>query len=321
MKKISFLFAIITFSLTFPTLGQTDIFSQYYFNELQQNPALTGLFENKWRIKHFRRYEAYDNFNTQNNTWSGDIKVVFNKQAGEYGLNIKEFSGWMMGIGVMDHRVFHDLESDKFRANHISLSFHRMMKNKDYFSFGFQPGFLRMYDDRKFDINAGILYGSKQIECWSEDQFFKTQIGLSAYNLLSDFRHNDSSYFPGRKIQLHGGYLIKEPKQFNIFASASLWYDSKVSFSTGANVLFFPIVHYKYWDRARLGLHYRTSNHMVLSAGLRFYLAPQKTISLDAQISYDFGMQFLDLIPKYKRGIEIGVVLTPLRKCWSLSKC
>jgi len=184
-----------------------------------------------------------------------------------------------------------------------------------------QPGYVRMYDARLFDFNAGLMFGSKQIDCWTEDQYFKTQIGVSGYNILSDFKHNDTTYFPGRRIQMHGGRLIGEPKHFNIFANAAVWYDSKVSFSAGANVLFFPIVHYKYWDRARLGLHYRSSNHMVLSAGLRFYLAAQKTISLDAQISYDFGMQFLDMIPHYKNAFEIGIVLTPLRKCWSLSKC
>ena len=321
MKTYSICKVLLLLIVVLPAGAQTDIFSQYYFNEMHQNPSLTGLLENKWRIKHFRRYETHEGFNTQNTTWSGDAKIVFNKQAGEYGLNIKEFSGWMMGLGVVDHRVKHDLESDKFRANYFSFALHRMLKSKDYFSFGLQPGFLRMYDERMFDFNAGILYGSKQIVCWTEDQFFKTQIGLSAYNILSAFRHNDTSYFPTRKIQLHGGYLIEEPKHFDIFANASIMYDSKVHFSAGANVLFFPIVHYKYWDRARLGLHYRSTNHMVLSAGLRFYLASQKTISLDAQISYDFGMQFLDLIPKYKKGIEIGVVLTPLRKCWSLSKC
>ncbi len=303
------------------SLAQTDLHSQYYYNQPMQNPALTGLMENKWKLHHFRRYETATDYKSYNQTIDAELKIVFSKEVGEYGLNIKEYSGMMMGIGILDKRVRHDHETDKFRSDYLSIAFHKIMKNKSYISFGFQPGYSRMYDSKKFDMNAGLSFGSKQVECWTEDQYFKTQIGISAYNLFSEFRHNDTSYFPGRMIQLHGGYLIKEPKHFNIFPNAQMWYDSEFSFSFGATVLFFPIVHYKYYDRGRLGLHYRSSNHLVLSGGFRIYGRAQKTISLEMTMSYDFGMKFLDLEPTYKRGLEFGFVLTPLKKCWSLSKC
>jgi len=301
--------------------AQTDVLSQYYYNQPMQNPALVGLIENKWKLQHFRSYENRSDFKAQNQTWEGELKITFSKQVGEYGLSVKEYSGMMLGIGILDNRVNHGMETDKFRADYLSLSFHKSLKSKSTLSFGIQPGYSRMYDTRKFDMNAGVLFGHKQIECWTEDQFFKTQIGLAAYNIFSDFKHNDTTYFPGRRIQLHGGYLIKEPKHFDIFINAQTWYDSKFNFSFGANVLFFPIVHYKYYDRGRLGLHFRSSNHLVLSGGFRIYGGGQKTLSLDMTMSYDFGMKFLDLDPGYKRGLEFGFVLTPLRKCWSLSKC
>jgi hypothetical protein len=320
MNKTLFICFIIFFSVRF-LQAQTDILSQYYYNQPMQNPALTGLMENKWKLQHFRRYENNADFKALNQTWEAEIKIAFSKQVGEYGLNIKEYSGMMMGIGILDNRVMHEMETDKFRADYLSLSFHKILKNKSYFSIGLQPGFSRMYDTKKFDLNAGISFGSNQIECWTEDQYFKTQIGLAAYNIFSDFRHNDTTYFPGRRIQFHGGYLIKEPKHFNIFVNAQTWYDSEFNFSAGANVLFFPIVHYKYYDRGRLGLHFRSSNHLVLSGGFRLYGRGQKTISLDMTMSYDFGMRFLDLEPGYKRGLEFGIILTPLKKCWSLSKC
>lgn len=323
MKKMNFrIFALaLLWFISTDGYSQIDIHSQYYANEPMLNPALTGLTESKWRLKLFRRYEMHDDFNSLNKTNYFDMRFTFSRQAGDYGLNIREFSGWMMGVGILVNRVHHGLEDDHLRADHLSLSFHRKLNKNNYISTGIQPGYIRMHEDRSFGLNAGVMYGNGQIECWTEDQYFQTQVGLSAYNILSDFRNNDTSYNPGRRIQFHGGYLIKEPKHFNIFANAAMWYDSRFSFSAGANVLFFPIVHYKYYDRARLGLHYRSSNHIVLSGGLRLYGRGQKTLSIDATVSYDIGLGFLDVQPRYRNAVEFGIVITPLRKCWSLSKC
>jgi hypothetical protein len=320
-QKIKYVFLICVSIYSTQNIAQIDVHSQYYFNELMLNPAMTGLVENKWRLQHFRRYEMFDDFNAQNSTFAADFNVAFSKNVSEFGLNIKEYSGVMMGVGVIDNRIQHDLETDKYRSNHISLALHTMTKNKSYYSLAIQPGFLRMYDERMYDVNVGFMFGKNYIECWSEDQYYKFQLGVSAYNLFSDFRTNDSSYFPGKRIQAHAGYLFEEPKHFNIFANSALWYDSQTHFSIGANVLFFPIVHYKYFDRGRLGLHYRTSNHLVFSAGCRLYGKGQNTLSIDAQISYDFQMKFLDLEPSFTRGLELGIIITPLKKCWSLSRC
>lgn len=319
MNKILIILLFILTALS--ARSQVDIHSQYYFNELQLNPAMTGLMENTWRLKYFRRQMNHNDYSAVNSTVFADLKFMLNRQAGEYGLNIREFSGWVLGAGLMDHRVAHGLESDLFRADYLSLAVHKLLNKSNYLSFGIQPGYLRMYDERMFDLNAGLMFGSGQIECWTEDQFFRTQLGIAFYNLLSDYKHNDSTYFPGRRMHIHGGYLIKEPKHFNIFANAAIMVDSKTHFTAGANVLFFPIVHYRFYDRARLGLHYRSSNHLVFSGGLRFYGGSQKTISVDMTLSYDVGMGFIDMVPKYRNGFEFGIVLTPLRKCWSLSKC
>lgn len=301
--------------------SQIDMHSQYYWNELQLNPALTGLIEPKWRIKDVRRYEFDDGNQKINNSLYADLKIMFNKKTGDYGLVMSEFTGYMMGIGIMDQRLKSDLETDTYRADYFSLSFHKLIKGNSYISLGIQPGYLRMNEMRKFDLNAGVMFGNKQVTCWTEDQYFKTQIGVAVYNILSDYHPNDSLYSPGKRIQVHGGYLIEEPEHFDILASAALWYDQNVHVSVGANVLFFPIVHYRFFDRGRLGLHYRTSNHLVFSGGFRLYGRGQKTISLDMQLSYDMPMGFLDLVPAYKHGFEFGIVLMPLRKCWSLSKC
>jgi hypothetical protein len=319
-NNIIFVFFVLTF-VSLKLTAQIDIHSQYYFNEAELNPAMTGLIENKWRIKHFRRYETHDSYTANKNTIYADMKFAFSRQSGEYGLNIKEFTGWILGVGIHDSRVNHGLETDQFRADYLSIAIHKKLKSNNYLSFGVEPGYVRFYDRKNFDMNAGIMFGSNQITCWTEDQYFKTQAGISLYNIFSGFKNQYSSYTPGSRLQVHGGYLIKEPRHVNIFVNAALWHDSKTHFSAGANVLFFPIVHYKFYDRARLGLHYRTSNHLVFSGGLRFYGGGQKTISIDMTASYDMNLGFLDANSSYRRGFEIGIVLTPLRKCWSLSKC
>ncbi len=301
--------------------SQTDFHSQYYCNELQQNPALTGLMESKWRLRYFRRYLNFESFRENKNTLFFDMKFMINKKFGEYGFNLKDFSGWMLGVGFMDSRKTFGTESGKIASEYLTLSFHRQLKSSNYLSFGLQPGYEKTNNQGKFNMNAGIMFGSKKISCWTEDQFFKIQAGISVYNIFTSNVKNDTLSAQTRYVQLHAGYLIKAPEHLNIYANAALWHDTVTSFSAGTNVLFFPIVHYRFYDRARLGIHFRSSNHLVLSGGLRFYGARQKSISIDVTASYDAGLSFIGLKTWYKNGFEFGIVLTPLQKCWSLSKC
>jgi hypothetical protein len=321
MKRETFFLIILTCFTISRAGAQIDIHSQYYFNELMLNPAMTGLIESKWRLKHHRRYISLEEYSENHNTTSFDMKFLFNKKFGEYGFQFKEYTGWMMGVGLMDNRGFAGPVQHKFSSDYLSLAFHKMLKSKNYFSFGFQPGVIQSEARKSFDLNAGIQFGIKQIECWTEDQFFRTQAGFSVYHIFSGKEQNDSVYIPQRKLQFHGGYLIREPEHFNIFANAALWYDTSTHFSIGANVLFFPVVHYRFYDRARLGIHYRTSGHLVFSGGFRLYGGGLKTLSLDLTASYDLGLGFIGIQTGYRRGFEFGLVLTPLRKCWSLSKC
>lgn len=311
--------------------GQIDIYSQYYFFKSIQTPAETGLFERRWRVFAGRRYEFHDSkqFHARNQTIAPEIKIPLMKKAGEYGLYMKEYSGNTIGLGIVDYRVHHNNEQDYFRADFFSLALHHQFKRKregrkhqlNYLSFGMQPGYIRMYHLRAFDVNAGLMFSREQIECWTEDQYFRTQIGVSGYHLLSDFRRNDTAYYPGRRLHLHYGQLINTYRHLYFFVNAQTIYDSKFDVLAGVNVLFFPEVHYKFYDRGRLGLHYRSSNHLVLSGGFRLYGAGERTISLDLSGSIEIGMGFLDLTPRYPTAIEIGMVLTPLHKCWPLKRC
>jgi hypothetical protein len=140
--------------------------------------------------------------------------------------------------------------------------------------------------------------------------------------MLSPPKKGDTNHtIPSRKIQAHYGYLLNKFKHFNIALQSIACFDNEIHYNLGATVLFFPIVHYAYFDRGRLGLHYRNSNHLVFSAGARLYGRGQKTMSIDGTISYDIPLTIYNIKPKYKSGAELGIVVTPLLKCWSLSKC
>jgi hypothetical protein len=314
--------ALILFLIISNTIfAQITIQSQYYNNELFLNPAMTGLIERKWRLKNVHRMQFDQDFHQNNNMIFADYKQVFNKKTGDYGLVMTEFTGYMMGIGLMHNRITHSLETPISQTTNISLAFHKLLKKQNYFSFGIQPGIIQNGEQQYFDLNIGLMFGSNIINCWQEDQYFRSQFGVSVYNAMSDFTEPDSSAIHSRKIQAHYGYLLQKPKHFNIALQSAAWFDNKLHFTAGAVVLFFPVVHYAYFDRGRLGLHYRNSHHLVFSAGTRLYGRGQKTISLDGLISFDIPMKIYKIQPHYKNGIELGILITPLIKCWSLSKC
>ncbi len=293
----------------------------YWSPELRLNPALTGVMTGKWRIiEHHRNMTFNNGVHLNSNTFSADFRKEIAKTAGDYGLKVQESTGNTIGFGIMDDRHNSDSVGADYIADYFSLSFrHVLKKSKNTIGFGIQPGFMRNETEKKFDLNAGLLWGKGSIVCWQEDQVFKNQVGIAAYNILSDW--SDSSVMPGREVQAHAGFLIKKVEEFNFVVNALYRYNGTSDFAFGTYAMFFPIVHYAYWDRARLGVHYRSSNHLTLSAGLRFYGRGRKTFTLDGTISYDMPMKFLDFESRYKNAWEIGIVITRFEKCWSTDKC
>ncbi len=293
----------------------------FWSPELRLNPAFTGMMNAKWRIQKNNRWQTFEDGNQLNwSTFSADIRKEITKEVGGYGLKIQESSGNTFGFGIMDDRRKSDSLGAEYIADYFSISYHKVLKKSgNSIGIGIQPGYMRDETEKKFDLNAGFLWGKGIINCWQEDQYFRNQIGFAAYNILSNWA--DSAIYPGREVQAHAGFLIDKVEQFHIVANGLYRYNGTNDFAFGADVLFFPIVHYAYWDRARLGLHYRSSNHLTFSAGLRFYGRGKKTLTIDGTISYDMPMKFMDFESKYKSAWEIGIVIIPFEKCWSLNKC
>jgi len=314
----SLLIFLLFLAVSFSSFGQQP-HGIFWSPELRLNPALTGVMTGKWRLMEHHRSQTFNQGGTLHwNTISADFRKDIIKKSGGYGLVMDEATGNTFGFGIMDDRRRSDSTGAEYIADYFSFSYRHAFK-KSTFGFGIQPGYMRSEAEKKFDLNAGLLWGSGTIYCWQEDQIFKNQIGIAAYNILSDWA--DTALMPGREVQLHAGFLIKKVEQFNFVVNGLYRYNGSSDFAFGTYAIFFPIVHYAYWDRARLGLHYRSSNHLTWSAGLRFYGRGRKTFTLDGTISYDMPMKFLDFESKYKNAWEIGIVITRFEKCWSTDKC
>jgi len=317
-NRLIFILFIVYCAVGLQAYGQQPQ-GTFWTPELRLNPALTGVMTSKWRLIEHHRMQSFNENGALNwNVISADFRKEKIKKREGYGLVIDEATGNTFGFGIMDDRRRSDSTGARYTADYFSFSYRHAFKNYSL-GFGIQPGFMRSESEKKFDLNAGLLWGSGSIYCWQEDQVFKNQIGLAGYNILSNW--GDTGIMPGREIQAHAGFLIKKIEQFNFVVNGLYRFNGTNDFSLGTYVLFFPIVHYAYWDRARLGLHYRSTNHLTLSAGLRFYGQGKKTLTLDGTISYDMPMKFLDLNSKYKSAWEIGIVVTSFSKCWSIDKC
>lgn len=291
-----------------------------FWNDLLRlNPALTGLMEPKWRFSEHYRNQSTDADRLKWNTLGFDFRKEFTKTAGGYGLKMQESTGRSIGIGFYDDRINYGNDSSRYISDYLSLAYHRSLKKDGIISFGVQAGYMRTESEKFFDLNAGIAYGQGSFECWKEDQFTRIQAGISGYHLTRDF--GDTLFVPGREINLHYGQLIKGRKNFNFILNAKYTYRGIHEFIAGTYVLFFPVVHYRYFDRGRLGIHYRTDNHLLLSAGARLYGKGSKGVTIDGMIGYEMPMRFLDFESPYKSAWEIGIVIVPFKKCWSLSPC
>lgn len=304
----------------FPALVSAQYTQGIFWNsDLRLNPALTGLMQSKWRVSEHYRNQSTDINRLRWNTLSADFRKEFTKTAGDYGLKMEESTGRSLGIGFYDDRVNYGNDSSRYISDYFSLAYHRVLKKGGIISLGVQPGYMRTELEKYFDLNAGIAYGQGSYDCWREDQYTKVQFGISGYHLTRDF--SDSALIPGREINIHYGQLIKGKKNFNFIVNAEYSYRGIHEFIVGTYVLFFPVVHYRYFDRGRLGIHYRTTNHLLLSAGARLYGRGGKSITVDGIIGYEMPMKFLDFESPYNSAWEIGIVISPFKKCWSLSPC
>ena len=321
MKKL-YLLILILIVVVFAK-AQPHHYSQFYNSELKLNPALTGLLQEKWRVKDVFQYRSlHSGVKLRTNVVFAEYRWQFDKVKHSYGLVVEEKRNFFMGIGIVDERRNSSVSSAKFASDYLSIAFHKKIGEKSSISLGIQPGYEYGPNGNFFDMNAGLLFGNRELFCWQEDQFFKYQIGIGMYHLFRDWgTQTGEIYFPSRQLQVHGGMLLEPIEKFSFVPSFQYIYDATNFYNIGFKTFFFPIVHYNNYDRARVGLFYKNTGHLALSAGLRFYGGAKNTFSIDCAAGYDFNMGFLGVDTKYKNGFELMLLITPLYKCWSIDRC
>lgn len=297
-------------------------FSHFWMREIRLNPALTGIIPAKWKLGYDIRFFRNDNDKTNWSSTYFEAKKVFYKDVGKYAKD-KQPTGWILGYGFLDDRRRGNMDGAYFIANYLSLALLKM-STKSYqdsvISFGLQLGFLRDGQRAMFDVNGGFLWGWNPILCWQEDQYFAYQIGVAGYHLFFPFRKKDD-IFPGRTFHLHAGILAKYNKQVYLVLNGLVSYSNQTELVVGGYALLFPEIHYFYWDRFRIGIHYRLSNHLVFSTGIRLFGKARKSLSLELVASYDLPMSFMDFKYPYSHAWELGFYLIPHEKCWNISPC
>jgi|GEM_PF-1935443 len=298
-------------------------YSHFWMRELRLNPALTGLMAGTWKLGYDKRFFRDDSMKSNWSTAYVEFKKSFYKKVGEYAKD-KEPTGWTIGYGFMDDRRRGNFEHAYYISDYLSVSFLKVPKKQEkhdwLLGLGMQLGFLRDGSRNIFDVNVGIVGGKSTILCWQEDQVYKYEWGVAAYHIFQPWR-KDTSYVPGRTIHAHGGALVKYNKNLHLVVQVYGGYSNQPDLVVGGYALLFPDVHYYYWDRFRIGAHYRLTNHLVLTTGVRIFGRSKKSVAMDFVASYDLPMKFMDFKSPYKHAWELGFYIYPHEKCWNLSPC
>jgi len=313
-------------TLALNSKAQVDAYSQFYNTDMAVNPALTGLMESKWRIQDvFRRqFKNVDSLH-YNNYFGAELMLKFKRTYTNYIVHVDQELNSSIGLGVYTEDQWgrnHYVDGVKamYQSYFLSIALHKAITKKSDFSVGLQPGLYRSLSQYHPDANIGVLYGFQNIFCWREDQLFKTQIGISAYHVLQDFvKTKDTVYHPVRRLQAHGGILININKVFGLYPNFHLIYDGNKYADVG--VSFYYLHHQRFWDRLRFGTHYRTTQHLVFSGGIRLFPDKEKSLVYELTASYDLNLHNLNVEPYYRNGFDIGITIYPFQKCWSLNKC
>ena len=355
MKKILLFISILCglYSLAF---AQHVQFSQFYNDDLELNPALTGLvpvtwqpverlnggaesdqvkasglppppgyswidaIPPKWRIRENAQYRQFTDNQLFYNSFSCEYKINFLKSSSNYGLTNQETSKNMIGLGIIDNRGYYRNSINSFSRDFLSLALHKNLFSDVDLSLGIQPGVVIGSKQFEFNVNAGILLGINFEDCWHEDQFFKTQIGVSAINILQNNKSIDTMQIGRRMINAHVSTLVSISSFLGIIPRIYGRYDSIISYNAGLTFIYRD--HGVFVDRERVGVHYSSNQFIVISGGFRIYGEKKQTWSVDFNLSYDFQIRKdAKAYEQYKRGLELAIVVVPTMKCWSLLRC
>jgi hypothetical protein len=340
MVKRLILAGIFLFPFLF-LMSQPAFYSQRNTTSVLQNPAFTGLGHGKWRISGI--YQSADNAEAYNhNTYAGsfDYRIDPQWRHSDYGQIIERAERFSFGLGLTAEVRKGTPEHHPYEGWYVSAAFH-YKPNKDFLlSVGAQPGFftpsnwfpypsytLQYPADsvvlpgraaiRRFDYNAGILIGLGNIDCWLEDLPKRFVAGIALRHAKRDQR---TEVIPGREIYIHSAMLLEASRRWGLVPQASLFLEGSNHFSTGIQFLYRR--HFGYADRFRFAMHYKSTGYAIAEAGFRIYGGANQTLGFDFTVSYDYALKTKSINQPWPTSVlEIGIVISPLKKCWGNSQC
>jgi len=326
MKPTLTFFLLLVFNLSL--FGQDQHFTQYFASPLTLNPALTGLFEGRYRVSFIYREQWRNALDNPYSTFSGaaDFRYFVNPKKRSY----KD----AFGVGVL---FYSDRVAElNFSTNQIMLSgaFHKSLNasNDQTLSLGIQLGIAQRnvsYDQLTFEDEFNGTTG--YVEGATGEELPENNFAFGDYQIGLNY-----SYAPKGGLGIYLGaamHHIGEPEQSfyfeqtqneDVVVTNKLFrkYSGYVNFKipVGSGVQFSP--------RA---LVYSQGPHMALNTGanLRFlfngqrggafhfggWLRPVKNVadySLDSAIAF-FGVEYDNFLVGMSYDIGLDQLQTSLR--------
>jgi type IX secretion system PorP/SprF family membrane protein len=312
-RSLSIVVLAVTLALSVNTASAQDFhLSQYDAPPLFLNPAMTGMFDGKFRI--------HAHYRTQ---WAAVATKPFTTMGLSFDMPVKKFG---IGLQVMNYRagagdfnvlsallsVGYDVVFDEAKNHHLALgvqggivnksvNYNKLTFGNQYTSAnggGFDTGLPtgEIYSNASLliaDVNAGFLYYYAK-----ENVRINPFVGLSAFHLTQP---NESFYDKTNKLPIryyvHGGLKINVNEKIQLLPKGIYMKELNATEYTATLLL-----HYYLKDDTYLifGPTYRSKDAGIIELGL-------KKGQYTARVSYDINTSSLKTVSNSRGGFEISL--------------
>jgi len=343
MKRRTILLALIFILEAKSYLSsQPAAYTQWWNAPQQENPALTAFGIEKYRLDGVYQTRSYENAPNLNTLYlSASYRFNFENTNKEYGLVVPRSNPLSIGIGIFSERRFADTTQYPYAIIGASFDILAGFGGTNTLAVGLQPYWFesegyypvsKIYfqsndtllpghsPHKKFGVNVGILLGINKMDCWTDDQVHRFEIGMAIYRLSMPYRTLIPDIHPGKEIHSHAGYLLHLSQKLGMVFRTSWIYEGQHLYNGGFSLIYRR--HFAFADRFRMGIYYSNTYHLSLTAGFRIYTPKTSTLSLDLEMSRDFALKNQqNMIPWHQNAWEIAFIVKPIKKCWSLDNC
>lgn len=308
---------IVTISSQVVAIAQDFHLSQYDAPPLFLNPAMTGLFDGKYR--------AHLHYRTQ---WRAITRNAFKTIGASFDMPVKKFA---LGVQIMNGRagasdynalsallsIGYDMAISSDKNHHVSFGLQGGMiqKSKQNLTFGNQydptkgainPDFEsgEVFDNSAFivhDLNAGLLYFFAK-----EGARLNPFLGVSAFHIT---RPKESFYGSNNRIPIR--YYVHGGSRVNINEKVQLLPKFIYMRQKNANELNFSLLLNYYLEDSDafliFGPTYRSKDAGIIELGI------QKS-GFTVRTSYDINTSKLKTVSNYRGGFEVSVTYIPQKK-------